>query len=95
MSVNNVNGGIRGVQGQANGKAQGAEKTDTKPKETSIFKEAVKAATIGVATGLVEEILSTGISPIKATYSGEAQGTVPTTVSGTVPDMGSKLDIKQ
>ena len=26
MSVNNVNGGIRGVQGQANGKAQGAEK---------------------------------------------------------------------
>lgn len=26
MSVNNVNGGIRGVQDQANGKAQGAEK---------------------------------------------------------------------
>ena len=95
MSVNNVNGGIKQIQGQANGKAQGAEKTDTKPKETSIFKEAAKAAAIGFATGLVEGIVSTGTSPIKTTYSGEASGTNRATVSGTVTDTGNKLDIKQ
>ncbi len=93
MSVNNVNGGIRGVQGQANGKAQGAEKTDTKPKETSIFKEAAKASVIGGLTGHVEGAI--GTSPIKTTCSGEASDTTPFTVSGTVPDTGNKLDIKQ